>query len=59
MNDGTHSYKYDADGNLISADNGTPTVYAYDALDQRAESPALTKSTLLTEVNSGIEKRKS
>ena len=35
MNDSIHSYKYDADGNLISVDNGGTAVDVYDALNRR------------------------
>lgn len=35
INDSTHSYKYDADGNLISVDNGATASYVYDALNRR------------------------
>jgi len=35
MNDSTHSYKYDAEGNLISVDNGATAIYVYDALNRR------------------------
>jgi YD repeat-containing protein len=32
--------QYDADGNLISVDNGATVVYVYDALNERVERPA-------------------
>lgn len=35
MNDTTHSYKYDAEGNLISVDSGATAVDVYDALNRR------------------------
>lgn len=37
INDGTHTYQYDAEGRLISVDNGTTASYVYDALGQRVE----------------------
>lgn len=37
MNDGLHIYKYDADGNLISVDNGATAVDVYDALTPRRQ----------------------
>ncbi len=36
-NDGTHSYQYDAEGRLISVDNGTTASYVYNALGWRVE----------------------
>ncbi len=33
--DGIHTYAYDADGNLISVDNGSTATYYYDSLNQR------------------------
>ena len=33
--DGSHSYTYDADGNLIAVDNGQTASYYYDSLNQR------------------------
>ena len=35
INDSTHSYTYDADGNLLAVDNGATAVYVYDALNRR------------------------
>jgi RHS repeat-associated protein len=34
-NDTLHGYSYDADGNLISVDNGQTATYYYDSLNQR------------------------
>jgi RHS repeat-associated protein len=34
-NDSFHVYSYDADGNLISVDNGQTATYYYDSLNQR------------------------
>ena len=34
-NDSFHGYSYDADGNLISVDNGQTATYYYDSLNQR------------------------
>jgi YD repeat-containing protein len=34
-NDGSHSYAYDADGNLTSVDSGQTATYYYDSLNQR------------------------
>jgi hypothetical protein len=33
--DSFHAYSYDADGNLISVDNGETATYYYDSLNQR------------------------
>ena len=38
MNDGIHTYQYDAENNLISVDNGSTAVYAYDAFNVRAKA---------------------
>lgn len=35
INDGFHSYSYDADGNITQVDNGTTAQYVYDALNRR------------------------
>lgn len=35
VNDSTHSYKYDAEGNLISVDNGATASYVFDAMNRR------------------------
>ena len=35
VNDSTHTYQYDAEGKLISVDNGATAVYVYDALSRR------------------------
>ena len=35
VNDSTHTYNYDAEGNLISVDNGATAVYVYDAMNRR------------------------
>lgn len=35
MNDGFHSYTYDADGNLTAVDGGSTGQYTYDALNQK------------------------
>jgi len=34
-NDGLHSYRYDADGNILSVDGGGTAAYFYDALNRR------------------------
>jgi RHS repeat-associated protein len=36
-NDSLHGYSYDADGNLISVDNGATARYYYDSLNQRVQ----------------------
>jgi RHS repeat-associated protein len=36
-NDTLHGYSYDADGNLISVDNGATARYYYDSLNQRVQ----------------------
>jgi RHS repeat-associated protein len=36
-NDGTHTYQYDAEGRLISVDNGSTATYVYNALGERVE----------------------
>jgi RHS repeat-associated protein len=40
INDGFHQYKYDAENNLISVDNGSTATYVYDALNQRVKAVA-------------------
>jgi RHS repeat-associated protein len=35
MNDGVHSYTYDADGNVTAVDGGATAQYTYDALNHR------------------------
>jgi RHS repeat-associated protein len=37
-NDGFHTYKYDAEGNIISVDSGSTAQYVYNALNQRVRS---------------------
>jgi len=37
INDGTHSYQWDAEGRLSSIDNGSTEAYTYNALDEQAE----------------------
>ena len=37
-NDGTYSYTYDADGNVISVNNGETAKYTYDALNHRVQT---------------------
>ncbi len=36
--DGTHTYQYDAEGRMISVDNGTTASYVYNALGERPEA---------------------
>ena len=36
-NDGSHSYSYDAEGNVISVDGGVTAQYTYDALNRRVQ----------------------
>ena len=36
-NDTFHTYRYDADGNVISVDGGATASYAYDSLNQRVQ----------------------
>ena len=36
--DGTHSYTYDAEGNLTAVDGGATAKYVYNALNQRVET---------------------
>lgn len=38
VSDGNHSYTYDADGNVLSVDNGGTGQYVYDALNRRIRS---------------------
>lgn len=38
INDGSHAYSYDADGNLVSVDNGATANYVYNALNQRVRT---------------------
>ena len=35
MNDGAHSYQYDAEGNVLQVDGGTTASYVYDAFHRR------------------------
>jgi YD repeat-containing protein len=37
MKDASHQYTYDAEGNLLSVDNGATASYVYDALNQRVQ----------------------
>ncbi len=37
LNDGSHSYTYDAENRLIKVDNGSTATYVYDANGQRAQ----------------------
>jgi RHS repeat-associated protein len=36
--DGTHSYTYDAEGNIVTVDGGSTATYVYNALNQRVRS---------------------
>jgi len=38
LNDGVHTYQYDAENNLVSIDNGSTATYAYDALNRRVKA---------------------
>lgn len=38
INDGQHTYQYDADNNLVMIDNGNTATYWYDALGERVAS---------------------
>jgi len=35
LNDGFHSYLYDAENNVIKVDSGNTAVYTYDAMNRR------------------------
>jgi YD repeat-containing protein len=37
-NDGVHSYTYDAEGNIVTVDNGSTATYVYDALNHRVRT---------------------
>jgi RHS repeat-associated protein len=37
-NDSAHTYRYDADGNILSVDSGSTTTYVYNGLNQRVET---------------------
>ncbi|MGH9450753.1 MAG: hypothetical protein ACRD11_09435 [Terriglobia bacterium] len=37
MGDGTHTYQYDAEGRIVSVDNGTTASCVYNALGERVE----------------------
>jgi RHS repeat-associated protein len=37
-NDSFHSYTYDAEGNILTVDNGSTASYVYDALNRRARA---------------------
>ena len=37
-NDTVHTYKYDAEGNIITVDNGSTAQYTYNALNQRVQT---------------------
>jgi RHS repeat-associated protein len=37
-NDGTHSYTYDAEGNIVTVDVGSTATYVYNALNQRVRT---------------------
>jgi YD repeat-containing protein len=36
VNDGIHSYSFDAEGNILTVDNGGTAAYVYDANNRRA-----------------------
>jgi RHS repeat-associated protein len=38
IQDGVHSYQYDAENNLISVDNGSTATYVFDALNHRVKA---------------------
>jgi hypothetical protein len=38
INDGSHIYSYDAEGNLSAVDNGSTAQYTYDALNHRVQA---------------------
>jgi RHS repeat-associated protein len=42
LNDGTHSYTYDAENHLIKVDNGTTATYTYDADGNRVQKVSAT-----------------
>ncbi len=39
LNDGVHSYTYDAEGNVLQVDSSGITQYIYDALNNRVKAP--------------------
>jgi RHS repeat-associated protein len=41
LNDGTHSYTYDAENHLLKVDNGNTATYAYDPDGQRVQKTVL------------------
>ncbi len=46
MSDGmSHSFRYDAEGNVISVDNGSTATYVYDALNRRVSSKTSSGTT--------------
>ncbi len=44
LNDGTHSYTYDAENHLIQVDNGNTATYVYDADGNRVQKTSTTGS---------------
>jgi RHS repeat-associated protein len=45
LNDGVHSYQYDAEGNLMQVDGGSTAKYVYDVFNQRAQVQTASTTT--------------
>jgi RHS repeat-associated protein len=45
LNDGVHSYQYDAEGNLVQVDGGSTAKYVYDVFNQRVHVQTASATT--------------
>ena len=45
LNDGVHSYQYDAEGNLVQVDGGSTAKYVYDVFNQRVHAQTASATT--------------
>ena len=48
LNDGVHSYQYDAEGNLVWVDGGSTAKYVYDVFNQRVHVQTASATTEYT-----------
>ena len=57
IKDASHQYAYDAEGNLLSVDNGATASYVYNALNQRLQINVPREGTSMREVTHGTDIR--